>query len=155
MLVFRRSKLYYTASGIITLKQVSCLKLLKHNTSETPNRKQQCLCYAAWWPSMLNILQDFNCPRNLYNLTKSYLSQRIAVMTTNTIQVAREVSKGCPHGSCCGPGLRNIQYNSLPNLEFRKKNQSNSHCRRFTNSREGTKRTGGRKHYKFGDGLGL
>ena len=41
-------------------------------------------------------------------------------MTTNTLQVEREVSKGCPQGSCCGPGLWNMQYNSLLNLEFRK-----------------------------------
>jgi len=32
VLVIRRSKLYYTASGIITLKQVSGLKLLKYNS---------------------------------------------------------------------------------------------------------------------------
>ena len=30
VLIVRRSKLYYTASGIITLKQVSGLKLLKY-----------------------------------------------------------------------------------------------------------------------------
>ena len=41
-------------------------------------------------------------------------------MTTNTLQVVRDVSKGCPQGSCCGPGLWNIQYNSLLNLEFGK-----------------------------------
>ena len=75
---------------------------------------------AAWWPGILNTLQDFNCPRNLFYLTKSYLSQRTAVMTTNTLQVVRDVSKGCPQGSCCGPGLWNIQYNSLLNLEFGK-----------------------------------
>ena len=32
MLIIRRSKLYYTASGIVTLKQVSGLKLLKYNS---------------------------------------------------------------------------------------------------------------------------
>ena len=32
MLIIRRSKLYYTASGIITLKQVSGLKLLKYDS---------------------------------------------------------------------------------------------------------------------------
>ena len=30
--IIRRSELYYTASGIITLKQVSGLKLLKYNS---------------------------------------------------------------------------------------------------------------------------
>ena len=75
---------------------------------------------ATWWPSILKTLQDFNCPRDLYNLTKIYLSQITAVMTTNTIQVAKEVSNGCPQRSCCGPGLWIIQYNSLLNLEFKK-----------------------------------
>jgi hypothetical protein len=32
VLIIRRSKLYYTAPGIITLKQVSGLKLLKYNS---------------------------------------------------------------------------------------------------------------------------
>ena len=32
VLIVRRSKLYYTASGIITLKQASGLKLLKYNS---------------------------------------------------------------------------------------------------------------------------
>ena len=32
VLIARRSKLYYTASGIVTLKQVSGLKLLKYNS---------------------------------------------------------------------------------------------------------------------------
>ena len=32
VLVIRRSKLYYTESGIVTLKQVSGLKLLKYNS---------------------------------------------------------------------------------------------------------------------------
>jgi formyltetrahydrofolate synthetase len=45
-------------------------------------------------------------------------------MSTNTIQVEREVSKGCPQGSCCGPGFWNIQYNSLLNLEFMKQTKA-------------------------------
>jgi hypothetical protein len=45
-------------------------------------------------------------------------------MSTNTLQVEREVSKGCPQASCCTPGFWNIQYNSLPNLEFRKQTKS-------------------------------
>ena len=79
---------------------------------------------SAWWPNILKTLKDFNCPRNLYYLTKSYLSQRTAIMSTNTVRVEREVSRGCPQGSCCGPGLWNIQYNSLLNLEFRKQTKA-------------------------------
>jgi hypothetical protein len=28
------------------------------------------------------------------------------------------VAKGCPQGSCCGPGFWNIKYNALLNLNF-------------------------------------
>ena len=75
---------------------------------------------AVWWPSILMTLKDFNSPTNIYKLTKSYLSQSTAVMSTNTVQVEREVSKDCPQGSCFGNGVWNTQYNSLLNLEFRK-----------------------------------
>ena len=73
---------------------------------------------AAWWPSILNGLKACDCPQNLYNLTKSYLSQRSTVLSTNSVRMQREVNKGCPQGSCCGPGFWNIQYNSLLNLKF-------------------------------------
>ena len=34
------------------------------------------------------------------------------------------MTKGCPQGSCCGPGFWNIQYNSLLNLEFGKRTKA-------------------------------
>jgi len=49
---------------------------------------------AAWWPSILTALKDFNCPRNLYYLTKSCFSHKTAVMSTNTFQVQRAVRDG-------------------------------------------------------------
>ena len=75
---------------------------------------------AAWWPNILKSLQELGCPRNLYYLTKNYLSQRTAILSTNTIKLERQITKGCPQGSCCSPGLWNIQYNSLLNLKFAK-----------------------------------
>jgi len=67
----------------------------------------------------MNRLRACGCPKNLYNLTKSYFSQRIANLSTNNIRLEREVSKGCPQASCCGPGFWNIQFNSLLKLEFK------------------------------------
>jgi len=54
---------------------------------------------AAWWPSILHTLKEFNCPKNLYNLARSYFSDRTATIHTNNLQIEREVSKGCPQGS--------------------------------------------------------
>jgi len=31
---------------------------------------------AAWWPGILKTLKELNCPKNLYNLAKSYVSER-------------------------------------------------------------------------------
>ena len=73
---------------------------------------------SAWWPSVLKNLKGSGCPRNLYNLTKSYFSQRTATLSTNNIKLERIVSRGCPQGSCLEPGLWNILYNSLLNLQF-------------------------------------
>jgi len=39
-------------------------------------------------------------------------------MTTNNISIKRRVTKGCPQGSCCGPGFWNVLYNSLLNLDL-------------------------------------
>lgn len=74
---------------------------------------------SAWWPGILNALKDFQCPKNLYNLTKSYLSERRSTLTINSVELERNLTKGCPQGSCCGPGLWNIQYDSLLNLNYK------------------------------------
>ena len=67
---------------------------------------------AAWWPSMLG---DLRCPSNLYNLTRSYFSNRVAIFHSSTYRVERKVSMGCPQGSCCGSGFWNVLYNTLLN----------------------------------------
>ena len=59
----------------------------------------------AWWPSILSSLTDAECPRNLYYLSQGYFSQRTAALTTNNLSIERRVTKGCPQGSCCGPGF--------------------------------------------------
>jgi len=51
---------------------------------------------AAWWPSILNGLKAYNCPKNLYNLSKSYFSQRSAVLSSNNASIQRTVTKGVP-----------------------------------------------------------
>lgn len=73
---------------------------------------------SAWWPSILNNLRALKCPRNLYHLARSYFSERVAILHTNTHRVERSVTKGCPQGSCCGPGFWNVLYNDLLNLEY-------------------------------------
>jgi len=79
---------------------------------------------AAFWPSTLNGLRACGCPKNLYNLSKSYFSQRTAILPSNSIRLQKTVGKGCPKDSCCGPGFWNLHYNSLLNLAFRAKTKA-------------------------------
>jgi len=62
---------------------------------------------SAWWPTILQGLREAECPRNLYYLTQDYLKDRKAIITINNISKEKEITKGCPQGSSCGPGLKN------------------------------------------------
>lgn len=62
----------------------------------------------VWWPSVLHNLKKRDCPRNIYNLIASYLSEREAQITSNTARICKAVSKGCPQGSVLGPQMWNL-----------------------------------------------
>ena len=68
---------------------------------------------SAWWPSIMQSLKNLSCPKNLYNLTKEYFAGRTAILESSECKIVRQITKGCPQGSCCGPGYWNILYNSL------------------------------------------
>ena len=53
---------------------------------------------SAWWPSILKTLRDCGCPRNLLNLTKSYFTNRVAILQTNNNTIEAEITKGAPKG---------------------------------------------------------
>jgi hypothetical protein len=53
----------------------------------------KCAFDVAWWPSILKTLKELNCPKNLYNLAKSYFSERTSTVSTNSRQKERQVSK--------------------------------------------------------------
>jgi hypothetical protein len=73
---------------------------------------------AAWEPSILNNLRNLRCPSNLYNLTRSYFSDRVATWHANTYRIERKLSRGCTQGSCSSPGFWNVMYDALLNLEY-------------------------------------
>ena len=73
---------------------------------------------AAWWPGVLSELKECKCPKNLYKLTMSYFTQHTAALSTNSLRTEKAITRGCPQGSCCGPGFWNLQFNSLLELKF-------------------------------------
>jgi len=70
----------------------------------------------ACWPAILRGLREAECPQNLYQLTQGYFKDRRAVMLINSRKIEKSITKGCPQGSCCGPGYWTILYNSLLNI---------------------------------------
>jgi len=75
---------------------------------------------SAWWPAILKRPRDIKCPRNLYYLVKDYLKETKAVMTENNTRVEKAITRGSPQGASCGPGLWNIQYDTVLNLQYKK-----------------------------------
>jgi len=73
---------------------------------------------AAWWPGVLRELRESKCPKNLYRFTMSYFTQGTAVLSTNSLRTEKAISRGCPQGSCCGPGFWYLQINSLLQLKI-------------------------------------
>ena len=50
-------------------------------------------------------------------ISVSFFMCQLSVFATAAIR-ERAVSRGCPQGSCFGPGMWNVFYNSLLNLKF-------------------------------------
>jgi hypothetical protein len=72
----------------------------------------------AFWPMILNNLRDFRIPGNLYYLSKSYFMDRKAKLWFQNLEIEKNLTKGCPQGSACGPGFWSIIYNSLLELDL-------------------------------------
>ena len=108
-----------TVDAIMTVKDFVEENLRNKNSVALISLDVQGAFDSAWWPSILNALIKFNCPKNLYNITKSYLSDRRCTLSANNLTVERDLSRGCPQGSCCGPSLWNIQYDSPLNLHYK------------------------------------
>ncbi|KAJ4448236.1 hypothetical protein ANN_10250 [Periplaneta americana] len=48
---------------------------------------------SAWWPSIMQALRKFHCPRNLYKLTDNYFSQRAAILAANNIKLEKKIEE--------------------------------------------------------------
>jgi len=48
----------------------------------------------------------------------NYFTQRTAAVATDSLKAEKTVTRGCPQGSCSGPGLWNLQFNLLLTIKF-------------------------------------
>jgi len=70
---------------------------------------------SAWRPNILKSLKEIGCPRNLYNLTSSYFSQRKRPYKPITLDWRQKLPKASPR-VMLWPWPVESKYNSLLNL---------------------------------------
>ena len=81
----------------------------------------------AWWPTLKLALREKKCPRNLYAMVCSYLTnRRVAVNYAGTVS-EKITTKGCVQGSIGGPTFWNIILDSL----LQKLNCDGVYCQAF------------------------
>jgi hypothetical protein len=65
------------------------------------------------WSPLIEDMTALGASRATINITKSYLINRRAAITSNQITVSTTLTKGCPQGSGFGPTLWNIAVNQI------------------------------------------
>lgn len=68
---------------------------------------------SVWWPSVLQRLQEFDTPSNLYSLVSGYLSNRRVIIRGSYYEVEEKIERGCPQGSVLGPALWKLVFDQL------------------------------------------
>jgi len=74
----------------------------------------------ARWQTILQGLREAECPRKHYYFKQDYLKDRKDIITINNISKEKEITHGCPHLSCSGTGLWNIQFGTLHKIKYTK-----------------------------------
>ncbi|XP_052740698.1 uncharacterized protein LOC128198590 [Bicyclus anynana] len=95
--------------------------LVNHIRTEVSNKKIVLLVSLdiegafdnAWWPSIKNQLIEMGCPRNLYAMVCSYLTDRKIRVNYARAAFERNTTKGCVQGSIGGPTFWNVILDSL------------------------------------------
>ena len=72
----------------------------------------------AWWPCLKEGLRKSNCPRNIFVVIKSYLTERRVSLNYGDASVFKTMSKGCVQGSVCGPTFWNLILDDLLGKQF-------------------------------------
>jgi len=98
-----------TVDAAMTVKEIIEENMKQKNCTSVVSLDVQGAFDTAWWPSTLRNLKELKCPKNLFNLSRSYFSNRMASLCGNTLKIKKPVTMGFPQGSCSGPGFLNIQ----------------------------------------------
>jgi len=69
------------------------------------------------WAPLIEDMTNLGATLATINMTKSYLVDRVAKITSNQTEVETKLTKGCPQGSGFGPSLWNIAVNQILNTD--------------------------------------
>ncbi|GBM63902.1 Putative protein in type-1 retrotransposable element R1DM [Araneus ventricosus] len=72
----------------------------------------------VWWPLVLHNLKKMDCPRNLFGLTASFLTNRTFSLLYGDKKLSRSYTIGCPQGSNSGPLLWLLVMNDALEIDF-------------------------------------
>lgn len=67
----------------------------------------------VWWPLVLDSLRERECPKNVYDVLRSYFENRRVKIAWGDEEVSKQASRGCPQGSVLGPLCWNVQFDQL------------------------------------------
>ena len=67
----------------------------------------------VWWPLVLDNLKNRNCPKNVFEVLRSYFSDRRVQLELGYKIISKQATRGCPQGSVLGPACWNIMFDGL------------------------------------------
>ena len=67
----------------------------------------------VWWPLVFKSLRERGCPRNVFDLLKSYFDNRRVVLEIGSKKMTKRATRGCPQGSVFGPACWNLVFEDL------------------------------------------
>jgi ribonuclease HI len=72
----------------------------------------------CWWPKVINQLRIKRCPKNLFNICKSYFNNRLTKLWFQNQEFVRQINTGCPQGGAASPQLWNICIDDIFDIEL-------------------------------------
>jgi hypothetical protein len=82
----------------------------------------------VFWPSILLQLRKNKTPKNIYLTIKSYLTDREAIVVFGEEYIKKSLTKGLSQGSALGPGLWNIMFDDLLQIELPENSELQAYC---------------------------
>ena len=67
----------------------------------------------VWWPLVFKSLRERGCPRNVFDVLKSYFDNRRVGLEIGYIKMTKRATMGCPQGFVLGPACWNLMFDDL------------------------------------------